>query len=153
MWFYAFFLAPREAVNKVGDREWAARAERRCAVAEARRDELADYRSIEDAGPDALERRADLVDEATDGLVDMVDGIELDRPTDPKGIAIVPMWIADWRTHIRDRRAYATALRSGTNEPFAETTTPEGLPLSEKIATFAQDNRMPACRPPRDLSV
>lgn len=153
MWIYAFFLAPREAINKIGDREWAARAERRCAVAADRRMLLADYRSIEEAGPDALRLRADIVDEATNDLEAMVADIARVPPADDKGAAIVPLWIADWRRHIVDRRNYAGALRAGRNEPFGEATTDDGLPLSEKIATFAQDNLMPSCRPPRDLSV
>ena len=153
MWIYAFFLAPREPINAVGDRAWATRAELRCAVEVTRRSALADFTSIEDAGPDALIQRADLVDAATDGLETMIDDLERTPPADPKGAGIVPLWIADWRLHIADRRAYTATLRDGNNQPFAETTTDEGLPLSEKIATFAQDNRMPSCRPPRDLSV
>jgi len=153
MWIYAFFLAPREARNRVGDREWAARAEQRCMVEVLRRASLADYRSIEDAGDGALLRRADIVDEATDGLAGMVSDIAAYRVGDAKGAAIVPLWLADWRRHIEDRRAYAVALRAGRNEAFGETRTDEGLPLSEKIATFAQENEMPSCRPPRDLSV
>jgi hypothetical protein len=153
MWIYAFFLAPREARNRVGDRAWAARAEQRCAVEVLRRASLADFRSIEEAGADALLRRADIVDEATDGLAGMVSDIAAYEVTDAKGAAIVPLWIADWQLHIEDRRAYSGALRAGRNESFGETRTDEGLPLSEKIATFAQENEMPSCRPPRDLSV
>jgi len=153
MWIYAFFFAPRDAMNRVGDREWAGRSERRCAVEASRRASLADFRSIEEAGEGALLRRADIVDEATDGLEDMVEDIAGDVVADEKGAAIVPLWVADWRQHIRDRRAYANALRGGQNEAFAETRTDEGLPLSEKIATFAQENEMLSCRPPRDLSV
>ena len=153
MWIYAFFLAPKEARNRVGDREWAARAEQRCLVEAMRRESLADYRSIIDAGEDALVRRAEIVDEATDGLAEMVSEIARQPVADAKGAAIVPLWIADWRRHIRDRRSYSDALRAGRNESFAETRTDEGLPLSEKIATFAQENEMPSCRPPRDLSV
>lgn len=153
MWIYAFFLAPREARNRVGDRAWAARAEQRCAVEVLIRASLADFRSIEDVGVDALRQRADIVDEATDGLATMVADIAAYRVGDAKGAAIVPLWIADWQRHVEDRRAYSVALREGRNEPFAETRTDEGLPLSEKIATFAQENEMPSCRPPRDLSV
>lgn len=153
MWIYAYFFAPREARNRVGDRDWAARAERRCAAEAAHRASLADYRSIEDAGPDALPRRADIVDEATDGLAGMVADIAGYQVSDAKGAAIVPLWLADWQRHIADRRAYSELLRSGRNEPFSETRTDEGLPLSEKIATFAQENEMPSCRPPMDLSV
>jgi hypothetical protein len=43
-------------------------------------------------------------------------------------------------------------LRAGINDAFAETMI-DGLPLSEKLATFAADNYMVSCKPPRDLSV
>jgi hypothetical protein len=65
---------------------------------------------------------------------------------------LVPLWLADYRTHIADRRSYTDDLRNGVNEPFSETVT-EGLPISEKIATFAADNDVPSCAPPIDLSV
>ena len=73
-------------------------------------------------------------------------------PSDAKGQALIPLWLADYDTYVADRRDYAEQLRGGDNSPFAETTT-EGLPLSEKIATFAGDNRMKNCAPPIDLSV
>jgi hypothetical protein len=62
------------------------------------------------------------------------------------------MWLDEYEQHVADRREYATQLRDGNNAPFSETTF-EGLPLAERLATFAGDNRMPACAPPIDLSV
>jgi hypothetical protein len=53
---------------------------------------------------------------------------------------------------INDRREYADQLRTGANIPFAETMI-EGLPISEKISTFAADNRMSSCKVPMDLSI
>ena len=35
-WVWALFFASKEAVNKIGDREWAARAEAICGRAERR---------------------------------------------------------------------------------------------------------------------
>ena len=53
--------------------------------------------------------------------------------------------------YIQDRYRYAAQLRdSGENLPFYETA--DGIPLSERIETFAGDNEMPACSPPRDLT-
>jgi hypothetical protein len=71
-------------------------------------------------------------------------------PGDEKGRAIVPLWEADYRTYLADRRAYADVLRGGANEPFRETAV-DGIPISEKIAAFASDNEMPTCAPPTDL--
>ena len=49
-------------------------------------------------------------------------------------------------------KEFSDNLRAGVNEQFAETPI-EGLPISEKIATFAADNEMSFCKPPIDLSI
>ncbi|NDG10782.1 MAG: hypothetical protein EB111_02880 [Actinobacteria bacterium] len=152
MWVYALFFASKEAVNKIGDEAWTQRADARCLVAKNERLALADYRLIDEAGPQALAGRATLVDRATDTIERMLQDIRETLPNDEKGQALIPLWIADYDTYVADRRAYAERLRAGDNSPFSETTT-EGLPLSEKIATFAGDNRMKNCAPPIDLSV
>ncbi|MGA1260328.1 MAG: hypothetical protein ACO309_08980, partial [Ilumatobacteraceae bacterium] len=101
---------------------------------------------------DGLRQRADLVDRATDTLEAMIRSLKADQPADEKGRAIVPLWIAEYERYVDDRRSYAQRLRTGDNAPFSESTF-EGLPLAERLATFAGDNRMPACAPPIDLSV
>jgi hypothetical protein len=150
MWIYAFFFSSRESINKIGDGAWAARAQEICMDAKAQLMELADYSLIDDEAD--LAQRAEIVVAANGILSRMVDDIAAARPDDPKGQALVPLWLADYRTHLDDRIDHAAALTAGENPPFAETQV-DGLPLSEKIATFANDNRMPACAPPRDLSV
>ncbi len=152
MWVYAFFFASKEAINKIGDTEWAQRAEVRCKEAELERIALADYRLITDPGTGGLAQRAELVDKATDTLVRMLADLQTTPPADEKGRALIPIWIADYDTYISDRRAYSAQLRDGSNAAFAESTF-DGLPLAERIATFAGDNRMPSCSPPIDLSV
>jgi hypothetical protein len=113
---------------------------------------LADLREISDVGANALSDRADLVDKATDTLEEAIGEISEVLPSDAKGKAIVPLWIADYKQLIKDRREYAALLRTGVNEPFSESTF-EGLPISEKISTFAADNRMTSCKIPMDLSI
>ena len=152
MWVYALGFASKEAVNKIGDIEWTQRAEVRCKQAELQRIELADYRLITEPGTGGLSERANLVDRATDTLVEMLADLQADMPSDEKGRALIPLWIADYNSYIDDRRAYSAQLRTQSNAPFAESTY-EGLPLAERIATFAGDNRMPSCSPPIDLSV
>lgn len=152
MWIYAFVFSSREAVNKIEDSSWQKRAQQICERANDERAVLADYRLIEDAGEDALTMRAEIVDQANQILTDMIDSIEATPPLDEKGLALVPQWIEDYRTYIEDRYAYTAQLRNGVNDPFSETMI-EGLPLSEKISTFAADNEMPACKAPIDLSV
>lgn len=152
MWVYALFFASKEAVNKIGDREWQEFAERACARAEQERQQLADLRRVDSAGPDALSERADIVDKATDTIERAIEAIAGRPVTDAKGRALVPLWMTDYRTYIEDRRAYAKDLRKGINRPFAETQV-EGIPISEKLSTFAADNLMHSCVAPVDLSV
>ena len=152
MWIYAFGFASKESVNKISDLAWTARAQDICSQAMTQRLALADLRQISDAGANALAERAALVDKATDTLENAINAISAVEPTDPKGKAIVPLWIADYKQLIRDRREYANQLRTGINKSFAESMF-EGLPISEKISTFAADNRMSSCKVPMDLSI
>ena len=152
MWIYAFGFASKESVNKIGDQKWTARAEEICSKAEEQRLALVDLRQISDAGVNALTERAAIIDEATDTLDNAVKEISAISPIDEKGKAIVPLWIADYKTLIQDRRDYANQLRNGVNASFSESMF-EGLPISEKISTFAADNRMTSCKVPMDLSI
>jgi hypothetical protein len=76
----------------------------------------------------------------------------LNPPSDEKGISIVGLWLDDYEIYIADRRSFADDLRAGINLQFSETPI-KGLPISEKIATFAADNEMSFCKPPLDLSI
>jgi len=69
-------------------------------------------------------------------------------PTDAKGQAIVPEWEADYRILLADRYRYADMLASGKDGPFTETAV-QSVPVTERIETFAGDNLMPSCAPPR----
>lgn len=152
MWVYGLFFASKESVNGVADKQWRQRSEEICLAAKQQRQELIDLRLIGESGPNALSERADLVDKATDTLEDMVYAISALPVADAKGTAIVPLWLADYRIYIADRRSYTALLRQGVNKPFAESHADQ-LPLSEKLATFAADNYMTSCKPPIDLSV
>jgi hypothetical protein len=63
----------------------------------------------------------------------------------------VPLWEADYRTYLGNRRDFTAVMRTGANEPFAETAL-DGIPISEKLEQFAGDNEMPSCAPPHDLA-
>lgn len=150
-WVWALFFASKDAINRIHDREWAARAEQICAAATVEREALADYTRIDDATPDVIRQRADIVDAATDLLSTMLDEVMATPPADEKGQEIVPQWAGDYRTYLGDRRAFADELRStGENLAFYETAA-DGIPISEKVSTFAADNEMPSCAPPHDL--
>ncbi|MDJ0767481.1 MAG: hypothetical protein QNJ12_01765 [Ilumatobacter sp.] len=150
-WIWALFFASKEAVNKIDDRAWAARAETICTGANEERLELADFRRIDDGGPELIRERATIVDRSTDILERMLNEVVAIEPADQKGQGIVPLWEDDYRTYLQDRRNYADDLReTGENLAFYETAV--GIPVSERLETFAGDNEMPACAPPRDLS-
>lgn len=155
-WTWALFFASKEAVNKIDDRAWAARAEQICREANDARLALSDYRTIvgdDDAVvADLVRERADIVDRATDIVEAMLDDVVAVPPADEKGRAIVPQWEAEYRAYIAGRRTYAADLRAtGENLAFYEPGS-EGVPISERLETFAGDNEMPACAPPRDLT-
>lgn len=149
-WLWALFFASEESVNKIGDRAWAERAERICVEADARREALADYREVDDDDAAMIAERGDLVDGATDVVEGMLDDVVAAAPLDDKGRAIVPLWEADYRTYLEDRRTYADVLRNGRNVAFTETAV-DGIPISDKLEVFAGDNEMPTCAPPLDL--
>lgn len=153
MWVYAFLFAPRESINRIGDEEWMSRSQARCLQAENERFALADNSPMDPNDREALNRKADIVDKATDSLERAVAAIASDVPADEKGRAIVPKWISDYRVYIDDRRAFAEALRTADRRPYFSETEVEGVPISERIGKFARENDMKACQPPKDLSV
>jgi hypothetical protein len=150
-WVWALFFASKQAVNKIDDRAWAERAERICAIAQAQRGELSDERRLDPDDPAMLAERAAIVDEATAIVETMLDDVVAVAPADDKGSAIVPLWEADYRTYLDNRRTFSERLRAGANEPFRESAV-DGIPIGEKLEQFASDNEMPSCAPPRDLA-
>lgn len=151
-WIWALFFASKVPVNRIEDTAWQQRAEQICTAADERRIGLADFRTMEEATPELVREKADIVDAATGIIEQMLDDVVAQPPTDDKGLDLVPLWEADYRTYLEDRRAFSESLReSGENVPFYETEA-GGIPISEKLETFAADNHMPACAPPRDLT-
>lgn len=141
-WVWAIFFASKTSVNRIDDRAWAERAESICAEVKPQ------VRLLElEASPDLMVR-ADLVVQSTDMLSVMLNDITATTPTDEKGQAIVPDWIADYRTLLNDRYRYSDRLRAGDNVPFTETAV-NGVPITERIEAFADHNEMSSCAPPR----
>jgi hypothetical protein len=153
MWVYAFIFAPRESINRIGDDEWKARSEARCQIAENERFALEDLEKLDPTNRADLRKKADIVDVATDSLERAIDDIERDTPNDPKGQALVPQWIAEYRIYLEDRRAFIENLRTAERRPFFAETEIEGVPISERLGKFARENDMKTCQPPLDLSV
>lgn len=153
MWLYAFAFAPRESINRIRDRDWAARAETRCVAAEQRRFALQDLTEIDPEDTVALRRKADIVERATNDLEALVNELAADVPADEKGREIVPQWIADYRTYLGDRRLFVERLRTESRRPAFSETEVGGVPVSERINKFARENDMRTCQTPYDLSV
>ena len=151
-WIWALFFASKEGVNRIEDRAWVESAQSICETAADERTALANYTRLDEGGAELIRQRADIVDEATDTLERMLNSLEALPLTGEKGQAIIPLWIDEYRTYLGDRRNYAAQLReSGENLPFYETA--NQIPISERLATFAADNEMPACKPPLDLDI
>jgi hypothetical protein len=151
MWVYAYGFAPREGVNRIGDRSWSQRAEERCAQAKDQLVGLADFRKIDDVGEGALAERAAIVDRTNAILTSMLDDLSATPPSDEKGQEIIPLWLSDYRTYIGDRVVYADNLRAGDDGAFAESEI-NGSPISGFINDLARQNNMPSCQTPIDLS-
>lgn len=152
MWIYAFGFAPRESINRIGDDAWKARAEAHCQKAEDERFALQDLSQMDPNDPAALKKKADIVEIATDSLERAINKIAADTPSDDKGKALVPQWIADYRIYIQNRRDFIETLRTATRRPFLAETEVDGIPISEKIGKFARENDMKNCQPPFDVS-
>ncbi len=151
-WTWALFIADPEPVNRIGDRAWAMNAEKRCAETRDQLAGLANYTVLEPNNPALIAGRADIIEQANTMLTAMIDDLDLTEPTDAKGRAVTDAWLDDYRTYLGDRENYVEALRTtGENLSIAETRTDAGIPISELLETFAGDNNMPSCAPPRDL--
>jgi hypothetical protein len=149
-WTWALFFASKDAINKIEDSEWIERAEAICAEANERREALADFRRIDPNDQAMLAERGDLIDRSTDIVEVMLNDVMSGTLTSEKARAIVPQWAEEYRIYIGNRRDYATEVREGSNDLFREAEA-GGIPISERLTVFANDNQMLSCAPPRDL--
>lgn len=150
-WVWALFFPPKQAVARLDDVAWTARADAICREANLARNELTDTRRIEDVGDGALAERAELIDRATDIVSTMIDDVMSVDPIGSDDRSLANRWAEYYRILVNDRRDYTTVLRAGDNPPFPETTI-DGSPISEFINDFTVANRMKACSSPADLA-
>jgi hypothetical protein len=148
MWGYVLYLAfgpgRQDPPDRLADPAFARRAQALC---DAAHDDVA-------ALPPAIEaksaaERGEIVARADERFAAMIDDIEPLAPGGEDG-EIVAEWIADWRTYLGDREAYAQAL---LDDPGARlyVTARDSQQVTEYIDAFAADNRMPACGTPIDV--
>jgi len=148
MWGYVLYLAfgpgRQDPLDRLDDPAFATEAQAICEAAHDDVDQLP--RAIE---AESATERAAIVDEANERFATMVDDLDAITPTGEDG-EIVTAWLADWRTYLGDREAYADALRS---DPEAQLliTAKDREQVTEFIDSFARDNRMPACGNPIDI--
>ena len=97
-------------------------------------------------------QRADIVDQATDILEQMLDdlvAIAARRATTTA--SAVDVFAENYRMIIADRRAlHRSAARASSCEPYRETLV-DGGPVTQHVIDFTTGNAMPHCMPPGEL--
>ncbi len=154
MWVYALAFAPKRFLLAIGDEDWVAQAEARCANAQAAIDALPPAERFADIQPrvEALRQRADVLDQANAMVDDLIAGLRaLAPPDNTKGATLVERWLADWDTYAGDRRAQADRWRAGVDDPFEVAADSSGTPITEFMDAFADGNHMPSCAVPGDV--
>lgn len=148
--YLTFFEGRADPRDRMEDTRFTAAAEDTCAESTAVFARLPFANEV--ASP---EERADLLDQGTDELERMVtrlEGLVPPRATDEA--TAVERWLADYRTFIQDRRAYADAQRDPSAErydqPFAVTDR-GGFQIDVLLDDFARINDMDSCETPDDV--
>lgn len=150
VWGYVMFIAftdgraePRDRLSDVAYRE---RAEATCAPFAEAVAELPLASELE-----TPQERADVLDEATAVLRQMVAALEsVEPPSVTDEAAAVERWVDDWWTYLDDRDAYSERFREGLDEAFRVTDV-GGQQIDTSIDDFAHVNYMESCETPNDV--
>jgi hypothetical protein len=152
MWGYVVYLAVgpgrQPPIDRLGDPAFAVAAEERCAAAADDVDALPVASAAHDADErgNVLEQANAVYDEMVDDLEGMV---ALAPAGDQRNRAVE--WVADWRTYLGDREAYARALHTDPDARLLVSEKPgQGRHITGWIDEFAKANRMPSCTTPDD---
>lgn len=155
MWIFYFFFASDKGVYQLQDTSWREKASPICVAAQAERAELVDTGEgyISNPTPDQMLQRADIVDQATDiieqMLIDIV-AIPVDNDDDRLRLATFE---ENYRIVIADRRRYTAILRELKLESYRETIVGGG-PVTNVVLDFTagvKGNDVPECSPPGEL--
>lgn len=155
MWIYYFLFASDTGVYQIQDKSWREKASPICEAAQAEREGLADTGGgyIENPTPEQMRERADIVDQATDIIEQMLADI-VAIPVDNEDDRLrLDTFEENYRIIIADRRRYTANLRAGKNEPYSETVVGGG-PVSNVVLDFTagvKGNDIPECSPPGEL--
>jgi hypothetical protein len=152
MWGYVLFLAfgpgRQPPIDRLDDPAFAEAGEARCAEA------LVEVEALPVASASAsAPERADVLAEADAvfaGMLDDLDGLATLAPAGDQRRRATE-WLADWRTYLGDREAYAEALRADPGARLlVSEKAGEGRQVTGWIDEFAKANRMPSCVTPTD---
>ena len=155
MWGYYFFFATDEGVYQLQDKSWRVAAEPICADATAQREALTDESDGYIANPtqEQMNQRADIVDQATLILEQMLDDL-MTIPVDNEDDQVrLDFFEENYRIIFEDRRAYTAELRAGNLGPYRESVVGGG-PVSNVVLDFTagvKGNDVPLCSPPGEL--
>ena len=152
MWGYVLFLAfgpgRQPPIDRLADPAFAEAGEARCAEA------LVEVEALPVASASAsAPERADVLAEADAVFADMLDDLDGLAVLAPAGDQRrrATEWLADWRTYLGDREAYAEALRADPGARLlVSEKAGEGRQVTGWIDEFAKANRMPSCVTPTD---
>ncbi|MDO9174614.1 MAG: hypothetical protein Q7V62_07395, partial [Actinomycetota bacterium] len=113
MWIYYFAFASDKGVYQMEDTSWRVAAEKICADATARREALTDIEGgyIENPTEEQMLQRADIVDESTlilEQMLDQLVAIPVDNDNDRDRLAVFE---ENYRLVLADRRRYTETLR------------------------------------------
>ncbi|MDO8361342.1 MAG: hypothetical protein Q7V88_00455 [Actinomycetota bacterium] len=155
MWGYYFFIASDRGVYQLQDTTWRAKAGPICVAASTQREALADTSGgyITNPTQEQMLQRADIVDQATDILEQMLTeivAIPVDNDDDRSRLQVFE---ENYRIVIADRRRYTAGLREFKLQPYTETVVAGG-PVSNVVLDFTagvKGNDVPECSPPGEL--
>ena len=148
MWVYAFVFAPRDGVNPVRDKAWTTAAEAACKDASDALAPLVFTTRINSSNKASdLPEYVARLDKSTAVLQQLLDRLDALPRTSRKAQILVPQWMADYRVYLKDVRAWVDELRAGKLAKFGVSITNTGIPIDERISTFAIENRIRSCTP------
>ncbi|WP_436796144.1 hypothetical protein [Actinospongicola halichondriae] len=154
IWGYVMYLTifegRAEPRDRLDDTAWAATAEAVCARSTPVFEALPFASEV-----GSPEERADILDAGTEELETMIARLEsLEPPATQDEAAAVEAWLADYRTFVSDRQAYAIAQRDASDPRYDQAfsvTDREGYQIDVLIDDFAHVNYMDSCETPDDV--
>jgi hypothetical protein len=146
MWIYAFF-GTHEVPGRLADKTFPTAAQPIC---QATLDKIEALPKANETPTPA--QRADVVDQGTGYLDQMLADLRGKVPAAEPEHGIVTQWLDDWGTYVQDRRDYTAQLRVDATVRFAVTQSDrDKTQITKGIDHFADVNFMAACAVPDDL--